>query len=258
MKEKRREGGIENSSRNFNNSNNNNINNITVQRLNNSVSSDLNIMIGHAAAAVNCSPSYFADGNNIDSTLLSTNISSSHNNIHNTNNQIFSTTTITTTQCPPFENNSHDHLLSKDINSENNDRDEKEKQQEINIHSPRRQHINSRNIIDNNNGYSSSSSTSTINTMATAYVDADDYISPSPSPTMTNNDLFGVEQPPPFCEYKQELIDLKLCKICLDEIKNTVFIPCGHIATCLSCGKSLKKCPFCRDSISNLIQIFFV
>lgn len=60
------------------------------------------------------------------------------------------------------------------------------------------------------------------------------------------------------CEYKQELMEIKMCKVCSGDTQETVFIPCGHIVACLNCAKTLKKCPFCREVISNLVEIFFV
>nr|XP_022291915.1 baculoviral IAP repeat-containing protein 3-like [Crassostrea virginica]XP_022291916.1 baculoviral IAP repeat-containing protein 3-like [Crassostrea virginica] len=48
--------------------------------------------------------------------------------------------------------------------------------------------------------------------------------------------------------------DQYLCKICMDERVNVVFIPCGHIATCLDCAKPLQKCPMCRAIVRGKIS----
>lgn len=44
------------------------------------------------------------------------------------------------------------------------------------------------------------------------------------------------------------------CCICLDEEKNSVFIPCGHFYCCLSCSKHINKCPICRIPIMNCVD----
>ena len=40
------------------------------------------------------------------------------------------------------------------------------------------------------------------------------------------------------------------CAICQDKKRQSVFIPCGHRATCKDCGlkifKETKKCPICK------------
>ena len=48
--------------------------------------------------------------------------------------------------------------------------------------------------------------------------------------------------------------DQYICKICMDERVNVVFIPCGHIATCLDCAKPLRKCPMCRAIVRGKIS----
>jgi hypothetical protein len=54
--------------------------------------------------------------------------------------------------------------------------------------------------------------------------------------------------------------DYNECKICLNEISNIAFIPCGHTISCNKCSeiiiKSTKKCPLCRSHINNTLKIF--
>ena len=45
------------------------------------------------------------------------------------------------------------------------------------------------------------------------------------------------------------------CVICFENIKDTVFAPCGHFMTCNSCSKECKKCPICRGVVSHLLNI---
>lgn len=49
----------------------------------------------------------------------------------------------------------------------------------------------------------------------------------------------------------------KLCKICYINEYETVFLPCGHVVACVKCASSFKKCPVCRNSFTNVAQIYF-
>eukprot|EP00210_Caulerpa_lentillifera_P000149 g144.t1 len=40
------------------------------------------------------------------------------------------------------------------------------------------------------------------------------------------------------------------CIVCWDNPADAVFIPCGHICTCLTCSKELATCPVCRNRCS--------
>jgi hypothetical protein len=44
------------------------------------------------------------------------------------------------------------------------------------------------------------------------------------------------------------------CAVCLDQEKNTVFIPCGHFYTCSGCAKALQACPICRQAIKERVN----
>ena len=46
------------------------------------------------------------------------------------------------------------------------------------------------------------------------------------------------------------------CVICLDENREMVFIPCGHICSCLKCAKKLKDCPMCRKKITHSVRFY--
>ncbi len=41
----------------------------------------------------------------------------------------------------------------------------------------------------------------------------------------------------------------KMCPICCDEEINSIYIPCGHIYSCLACSYNIDKCPVCRQDI---------
>ncbi|XP_074652047.1 E3 ubiquitin-protein ligase XIAP-like [Tubulanus polymorphus] len=50
--------------------------------------------------------------------------------------------------------------------------------------------------------------------------------------------------------------DSLLCKICMSERADVVFIPCGHLMSCQVCAKTLKNCPMCRRKISRVQKVF--
>ena len=46
--------------------------------------------------------------------------------------------------------------------------------------------------------------------------------------------------------------ELTLCKICQDQERDATFNPCGHFVCCLKCAMTVKQCPICRISITNV------
>ncbi|KAH3762509.1 hypothetical protein Pelo_5676 [Pelomyxa schiedti] len=50
------------------------------------------------------------------------------------------------------------------------------------------------------------------------------------------------------------------CVVCYLATVNSAFAPCGHMGLCCSCAKAImsktSKCPFCRETISSVVQIF--
>lgn len=44
------------------------------------------------------------------------------------------------------------------------------------------------------------------------------------------------------------------CIICLAEVKDSVFAPCGHYMTCSSCAIQCKSCPMCRGKITSILK----
>lgn len=57
-------------------------------------------------------------------------------------------------------------------------------------------------------------------------------------------------------EENRRLKEARLCKICMDREVATVFLPCGHLATCVHCAPSLLYCPICRQKIRANVRTF--
>jgi len=57
---------------------------------------------------------------------------------------------------------------------------------------------------------------------------------------------------------KQIALEDRLCVICFEEQKNAIFVPCGHVATCMSCAKQMIYCPICRGNVNMVVQVFDV
>jgi len=50
--------------------------------------------------------------------------------------------------------------------------------------------------------------------------------------------------------------DSKLCVICIENPKDVVIIPCGHLCACTKCIEGVKLCPVCRGEISSTNKVF--
>ena len=49
-----------------------------------------------------------------------------------------------------------------------------------------------------------------------------------------------------------------LCKLCFRDKASTVFLPCGHLATCRDCNNNTESCPICRKTIRERIYAYIV
>ena len=55
-------------------------------------------------------------------------------------------------------------------------------------------------------------------------------------------------------------LEIKItCVVCQSNMRNVIFTPCNHLATCIACSKSplLKTCPLCRSTYTAKSRIFF-
>ncbi|KAG8370700.1 hypothetical protein BUALT_Bualt13G0010600 [Buddleja alternifolia] len=57
-------------------------------------------------------------------------------------------------------------------------------------------------------------------------------------------------------ENRSYMMDRYLCKICLQQDYNSVFVPCGHMCCCLACAQDLNTCPVCRASINQILKTY--
>ena len=50
--------------------------------------------------------------------------------------------------------------------------------------------------------------------------------------------------------------DDDLCKICMDRLIDCVLVECGHMCSCVKCGKLLSERPICRQYVVRVIRVF--
>jgi baculoviral IAP repeat-containing protein 2/3 len=46
------------------------------------------------------------------------------------------------------------------------------------------------------------------------------------------------------------------CKICMSEEVGVVFLPCGHLLSCVFCAPAISQCPLCRETIRGRVRTF--
>lgn len=46
------------------------------------------------------------------------------------------------------------------------------------------------------------------------------------------------------------------CKICMAEEVGVVFLPCGHLLSCVMCAPAMSTCPLCRQLIRGRVRTF--
>ena len=47
-----------------------------------------------------------------------------------------------------------------------------------------------------------------------------------------------------------------LCKICMESLIDCVLLDCGHMCSCIRCGRQLGECPICRQYVVKVIRVF--
>lgn len=46
------------------------------------------------------------------------------------------------------------------------------------------------------------------------------------------------------------------CAMCSKEEKRLACIPCGHLATCATCGQYVRSCPICHRGVDAFVRIY--
>jgi hypothetical protein len=61
-------------------------------------------------------------------------------------------------------------------------------------------------------------------------------------------------------EKLKQSITILECAICMYTKKNSVFLPCAHLTSCMKCAQeifdSTKRCPICRNQIDSILKVF--
>jgi len=84
-------------------------------------------------------------------------------------------------------------------------------------------------------------------------------LQPKPQPQPVPPDDLSVSSEAASSDLMTENTRLKeqrTCKICMDEEVGVVFLPCGHLCSCVNCAPSLKDCPVCRRPIQGTVRTF--
>ena len=57
---------------------------------------------------------------------------------------------------------------------------------------------------------------------------------------------------------RDKAAEQKLCVVCMENQPTVVLMPCKHLCLCGECSQSptMKKCPMCRKSIENRLEIY--
>ena len=48
---------------------------------------------------------------------------------------------------------------------------------------------------------------------------------------------------------------LGTCRVCYDNLINTMLLPCGHVALCAQCAMRCNNCPICRSTIRGTVRV---
>ena len=65
----------------------------------------------------------------------------------------------------------------------------------------------------------------------------------------------GVMNLPNLVTLPQDRDSLEECMVCSDMKRDTLFGPCGHIATCSLCSPRVKKCLMCKDPVQSRSKV---
>ncbi|CAG5118363.1 unnamed protein product, partial [Candidula unifasciata] len=75
-------------------------------------------------------------------------------------------------------------------------------------------------------------------------------------PHSFNSDNYSQVVPTKVIEENRQLKEQRLCKICMLEEVEVVFVPCGHLVCCHDCSFKLSLCPICRAEIESSMRAY--
>ncbi|KAF2460095.1 hypothetical protein BDY21DRAFT_269983, partial [Lineolata rhizophorae] len=58
--------------------------------------------------------------------------------------------------------------------------------------------------------------------------------------------------PKPAPKTERDLVLNMSCKVCLEQLSDTAFSPCNHLATCQWCADELMKGKWCKDKLGHV------
>ena len=76
---------------------------------------------------------------------------------------------------------------------------------------------------------------------------------------METSESTGISETPSVSTPQEEIRKLeeeRLCKICRQEDVQVVFLPCGHLASCVKCSASASQCPLCKILITERVRTY--
>jgi len=56
-------------------------------------------------------------------------------------------------------------------------------------------------------------------------------------------------------EFKKEERKID-CSVCMEESRQILFVPCGHVVTCVGCSEQVEICPMCRAQINSRMRAY--
>ncbi|XP_041049839.1 E3 ubiquitin-protein ligase LRSAM1 isoform X3 [Carcharodon carcharias] len=60
----------------------------------------------------------------------------------------------------------------------------------------------------------------------------------------------------PSAPVPEEVLAQSECVVCMERESQMIFLPCGHVCCCQTCGAELHACPLCRKDIEQKIRMY--
>lgn len=78
-----------------------------------------------------------------------------------------------------------------------------------------------------------------------------------PSAPVEDENEAGPSAPPqPSAPVTEEVVAQAECVVCMERESQMIFLTCGHVCCCYTCGMELHTCPLCRRDIQQKIRIY--